>query len=331
MSNEYKALLRHPELLGPDTCVLGAGDDLPGDWITEVRKSSTQILSWDWLTCEAYRQHNIDPAFGMPEEEQLNGKLVILIWPKSKVLAQSLLERLRGVAKRVIVVGANDAGGKSIGKAASASCTSAEKFDSARHCSLWELTLRPADNEFNWIRQASSFQCDERAFMTLPGVFSHGQLDRATAILLEHIPAPSNGKLLDLACGSGVIGLTYKLRNPALNITLSDTDAFALRSAQLNSVRLQAAAEIVASDGLKNIDGKYDYIFTNPPFHQGKDTDYRFAQELFRMAKAHLVRDGQLWLVANRHLPYEEWARESFSQVEVMTQEQGFKLICVQP
>ena len=133
----------------------------------------------------------------------------------------------------------------------------------------------------------------DSAFMTLPGVFSHGQLDKATAILLEHIPAPANGRVLDLACGSGVIGLTYKLRNPKLDITLSDTDAFALRSAQLNSVRLQAPAEIIASDGLKDIDGKFDYILTNPPFHQGKDTDYRFAQELFRMAKAHLVEDDQ--------------------------------------
>src|SRR5690554_1482682 len=112
-------------------------------------------------------------------------------------------------------------------------------------------------------------------------------------------------------------------------VTLADVDAFALQSARLNSMRLNLLVEVIASDGLSQVEGKFDYIFTNPPFHQGKETDYRFAQQLFRQAKQHLVEEGQLWLVANSHLAYEEWAKEHFSQVEVMTQEKGFKLICV--
>jgi len=72
------------------------------------------------------------------------------------------------------------------------------------------------------------------------------------------------------------------------------------------------------------------FIITNPPFHQGKNTDYQFAQNLFKQAKQHLVKDGQLWLIANRHLGYEEWAQEAFDHVEVMVQEKGFKLICAQ-
>ena len=331
MSNEYQALLRHPDLLGPDTCVLGAGDDFPGDWTALIRESGAQIHSWDWLTCEAYRRAGIEATFGLPQETALEGKMVVLLWPKSKVLAQALLARLQGLAIRVVAVAANDAGGKSIGKAAADYTTSAVKTDTARHCAIWELMLKPATDDFNWLRLAKSFSYEERAFMTLPGVFSHGQLDTATSVLLEHIPAPAKGRILDLATGSGVIGLTYKIRNPDLDITLSDTDAFALRSCELNSVRLQAPAAILASDGLKQVEGKFDYILTNPPFHQGKDTDYRFAMELFRHAREHLVRDGQLWVVANRHLAYEEWAKEAFAQVEVMTQEQGFKLICLQP
>lgn len=330
MSNEYLALLRHPDLFGPETCVLGAADDLPGDWVSLIRQSGTHISSWDWLTCEAWRRHQIEAHFGMPDEEQLSGKRVILLWPKSKVLAQALLARLQGLTTQVIAVAANDAGGKSIGKAAQDFTSSAVKIDTARHCAVWELQLLPAQSDFNWLRLAKSFRCGEQSFMTLPGVFSFGQLDIATSILLEHIPAPAKGRVLDLACGSGVIGLSYKLRNPALDVTLSDTDAFALRSCELNGLRLQVQTRVQASDGLKQIEGRFDFILTNPPFHQGKDTDYRFATELFRHAKEHLVKEGQLWLVANRHLPYEEWAAEHFAQVEVMVQERGFKLICIQ-
>ena len=146
--------------------------------------------------------------------------------------------------------------------------------------------------------------------------------------LLEHVPAPAHGKLLDLGCGSGVIGLTMKSRSPALDITLTDVDAMALRSAELNSARLGLSAETIASDGLARVDGRFDYIFSNPPFHQGKRTDYEFALRLFRDAKRHMTRDGQLWIVANRHLAYEEWASEAFRSAEVMVQSNGFKLIC---
>ena len=130
--------------------------------------------------------------------------------------------------------------------------------------------------------------------------------------------------------GSGVIGLSLKKRSPSLEVVLTDVDAFALRSAQLNSMRLALPVEILHSDGLTSIDGRFDFIITNPPFHQGKNTDYQFAQNLFKQAKQHLVKDGQLWLIANRHLGYEEWAQEAFDHVEVMVQEKGFKLICAQ-
>jgi 16S rRNA (guanine1207-N2)-methyltransferase len=127
-----------------------------------------------------------------------------------------------------------------------------------------------------------------------------------------------------------VIGLSFKKRNPSLEVVLADVDAFALRSAQLNSLRLALPAEILNSDGLASIEGRFDFIISNPPFHQGKNTDYQFARRLFIEAKQHLVKDGQLWLIANRHLGYEEWAQEAFDQVDVMVQEKGFKLICAQ-
>lgn len=326
----YELLLRHPQLLDSNTTILTAENDVPPDWINALRQSGSKVLSWDLLTVTAHRALPTEQiTHALPQASDISADhRVILVWPKSKVLAQALAELVANRCSELWVAGENDAGGKSIGKALQACSDDTTKTDSARRSSLWHVALKPS-SDFNWLKLARSFNQNGHSYMTLPGVFNHGSLDVGTALLLEHVPAPPRGRLLDLGCGSGVIGLSMKLEEPALEVTLADIDAFAIRSAQLNSARMQAEASIIASDGLDNIDGRFDYLFTNPPFHQGKETDYAFARELFSAAGRHLTSDGQIWLVANRHLPYEDWAREFFAEANVMVQEKGFKLLCI--
>ena len=326
----YELLQRHPHLL-EDALIIGNGDTFPAGWQTLLRDNNSQVLTWDWQTWQAYSELAPEKKeFAIPQAqvEAFRDKTIILLWPKAKALALSLIELIASQASECYAVAANDAGGKSIAKACQDLTVSSEKTDSARRCSLWQLQLQP-QNDFNWLRRAQSFNWNDQAYLTLPGVFSHGKLDVGTQVLLQHLPAPAHGKLLDLGCGSGIIGLSLKQQQPKLEVTLADVDAFALRSAQLNSMRLGAESHTQASDGLQNIDGRFDYIISNPPFHQGKDTDYQFAQQLFQQAGQHLVADGQLWLVANRHLPYEDWAQASFASVELLAQQQGFKILCL--
>ena len=327
-ANPYQLLLRHSHLLNEGTLIVGAEADTAGYCLQIVQHTPLSILTWDWQTYQAYptltEQQRI---FAMPDTQHFtDAKRVILLWPKSKLLALTLLKKIATVHQECWIVGENDAGGRSIHKATQGLTREAVKQDSARHCSLWHLTLQP-QTEFNWLTQAQSFSHHEHAFLTLPGVFNHGKLDEGTALLLEYVPAPRHGKLLDLGCGSGVIGLSMKSREPALDVTLADVDAFALQSARLNAVRLGLSANILASDGLSAIEERFDYIVSNPPFHQGKDTSYQFAEQLFAHAKSKLTAEGQLWLVANRHLNYEAWAEKHFSDVRIMAQERGFKLI----
>lgn len=329
-SNLYELLQRHPHLLNSNTLVLGAAAELPPTWQESVRTQGLQILSWDLQTCQSYAPLSAPQiTHALPDSQHLTAdKSIILLWPKAKPLALALLSKIAEQHSNCYVVGTNDAGGKSIHKAAHELIHSATKLDSARHCSLWQLELKPQAST-NWLKLAKSFNYLNHAYLTLPGVFNHGALDTGTAVLLEYLPAPREGKLLDLGCGSGVIGLSMKAREPSLEVVLADVDALALQSTGLNAARLGLDVEIVASNGLNQIDGRFDYIVTNPPFHQGKDTNYSFAKTLFMQAKQHLSTDGQLWLVANRHLNYEDWAREHFASVQIMAQEQGFKLLCL--
>jgi 16S rRNA (guanine1207-N2)-methyltransferase len=55
-----------------------------------------------------------------------------------------------------------------------------------------------------------------------------------------------------------------------------------------------------------------DLIVTNPPFHTGKATDYELSQRLIREAPRFLKPGGQLWLVANRFLPYPDLLDSAF-------------------
>jgi 16S rRNA (guanine1207-N2)-methyltransferase len=327
----YEMLLRHPQLLDSNTLILGAEPRIPGDLLLQLRNSGASLHSWDWMTKRAATGIKTEQIrFGVPDAAALAGfTRVIVLWPKSKPLALALVRLMMEAGVEGYAVGANDAGGKSIGNACKGVANS-ERIDNARHCTLWVLTADPAlatgSDRFNWLKQAKAFQYQTLTLLSLPGVFSHGSLDQGTALLLQHLPR-LNGSLLDIGCGSGVIGLSQKQQNNTLQLTLADTDALALKSAALNCARLGLDASLIPSDGFSDISGRFDTIVSNPPFHTGKETDYRFAEMLLSECASHLHQQGSLWLVANRHLAYEEWAQRHFANVEIVDQGYGFKVI----
>ena len=108
-------------------------------------------------------------------------------------------------------------------------------------------------------------KCAERRFhvpagdggidvISLPGVFSHGRLDEGTAFLLRHIPSDIRGAVLDFGCGSGVLGAAIKSSNPECEVSLVDSNAFAIESAQRTfSANGLVPREIRPVDGLDGV------------------------------------------------------------------------------
>ena len=322
-------LLRNPEIINEQLMVVNPPQD--SGLFQLIKPHNSQIINFDariHLTCE---KQGLRSEFGLPSQHSFQSAL--LYWPKSKAFGHSLLRWIASQIQQpttVYLLAANDAGGKSLNNAVKDFGEEIIKLDVARKCSLWSFELTPIE-DFSWEKELSHFQYDnleEQAIeiSTYPGVFNSGKLDIGTKLLLDNISLTKRGRVLDLACGSGIIGLTCKARQPELYVEMVDIDGMALASAELNSKKLGLDCPVFASDGLTNTK-KFNTIICNPPFHQGKDTDYNFAQQLIRTAKQHLLPRGELWIVANRQLAYEQWAEKSCHSVESVIQGNGFKVL----
>ena len=67
-------------------------------------------------------------------------------------------------------------------------------------------------------------------------------------------------------------------------------------------------------------------MVTNPPFHDGGAEDQSLGQAFIRQAAEALRPGGILWLVANRHLPYEAALTTLFRRVTPKVEASGYKI-----
>lgn len=72
--------------------------------------------------------------------------------------------------------------------------------------------------------------------------------------------------IIDLGCGSGVIGLTLEKKVSTSSVDLVDISTAALEVTHKNCVNLNSNANIIHSDMLEKIVNKYDVIISNPPY-----------------------------------------------------------------
>lgn len=209
---------------------------------------------------------------------------------------------------------------------------SVDKLDTARHCSLFEARAPRDCAPFRLDDYATTSRVETTSggmmLASLPGVFAHGRIDDGTALLLDALDGCAvGGDVLDFACGNGVIGISLLARHAHLRMTLLDTSALAIEAARRSLALNDCRACLLASDGLGDVDGAYDWIVSNPPFHRRVESDLDIAADFLRQAGTFLKADGKIVVVFNRHLPYERWARERFRFVHRLAQSREFSVI----
>jgi 16S rRNA (guanine1207-N2)-methyltransferase len=157
-----------------------------------------------------------------------------------------------------------------------------------------------------------------------PGVFSWDRLDPGSALLLKTLPALS-GKGMDLGCGIGLLALSVLESSAVTVLTLIDIDSRAIKAAERNVTDPRAVfdwSDIRSQEG----PGDQDFVVMNPPFHDAGSEDKALGQAFIRRAASALRKGGTCWLVANRHLPYEETLKPLFAKVSLKAEAQGYKV-----
>jgi len=161
-------------------------------------------------------------------------------------------------------------------------------------------------------------------FETCEGLFSFKSLDNGTRILLENLEIAENVKVLDLACGYGVIGI-YLSRKFDCNAYLADDNAlatyYAEKNAKLNEVEDYEIKNCDCLDGFKH--EKFDVIVSNPPTHQGKGV----TDEMFKNSYKCLRENGSLYIVYNQNMGFERQLAEKFNKTETIVEKDNFKVL----
>ncbi|SEJ10994.1 class I SAM-dependent methyltransferase [Frateuria terrea] len=171
-------------------------------------------------------------------------------------------------------------------------------------------------------------------YLSRPGLFAWDRIDTASALLAAHLPADLHGRVADLGAGYGYLATQVVARCPAvMSIDLYEAEARALELARVNLAEAVAAsgraigADVHWHDVTAGLVHHYDAIVSNPPFHQGRADLPELGRAFIEAAAGALLPHGRLWLVANRHLPYEATLASRFAQVRTVAMQDGFKVI----
>lgn len=177
------------------------------------------------------------------------------------------------------------------------------------------------------------FEVLDRQFhcVTDAGVFSRDGVDMGTRILLEALPEVQ-GRVLDLGCGWGAVGVVIGKKYPQSEIVMTDINLRAVETARKNLLQNGIKnAETLQGDGFENVSGKFDFILLNPPIRTGKENIYG----MFSAARGYLSDAGALYIVIRKQQGAEsaqKYLQTIYADVERLAREKGYWVLrCARP
>ncbi len=246
----------------------------------------------------------------------------IVCLPRAKAEARHLIAQACAVTDGIVVIdGQKTDGADSMLKAMKAR-VSVQGPVSKAHGKLFWITEPAAEFFADWETPPAQ---TEGGFWTAPGVFSADGVDLASALLVDALPDKLGARVADLGAGWGFLSAHVLTRPEVEEAHLVEAGYMALECARRNVS--DARAVFHWEDAVHwESKARVDTVVMNPPFHVGRASEPQIGQAFVAAAARVLSTQGDLWMVANRHLPYEAELKKRFAQVEETGGDARFKL-----
>ncbi|ELM1642310.1 23S rRNA (guanine(1835)-N(2))-methyltransferase RlmG [Salmonella enterica] len=195
------------------------------------------------------------------------------------------------------------------------------------NCTFSNPQLAAAPQTLSWKLEDTGWTIHNHA-----NVFSRTGLDIGARFFMQHLPENLDGEIVDLGCGNGVIGLRLLAKNPQANVVFVDESPMAVDSSRLNvETNLPEAferCEFMINNALSGVEPfRFNAVFCNPPFHQKHALTDNIAWEMFHHARRCLKINGELYIVANRHLDYFHKLKKIFGNCATIATNNKFVIL----
>jgi 16S rRNA (guanine1207-N2)-methyltransferase len=250
------------------------------------------------------------------------GAAVVFV-PRAKAEAQSLVARAMQVTNGgpVVVDGQKTDGVNSLLKECRRRGAQTGEVLAKSHGKIFALS---GGDFADWAEQREVVL--QGGFVTRPGMFSADRIDRGSAALAAALPQKLPGKVADLGAGWGYLARHVLEREDVTECHLIEAEHGALDCARRNVTDPRARFHWADVTDFQ-AETSFDHIVTNPPFHVSRAAEPALGLAFIAAAAQLLARRGTLWLVANRHLPYEAALSASFGDVAEVAGDASFKVM----
>ena len=273
-------------------------------------------------------------GFAVSESNTGRFGLVMLLAPRQRDESRALLARAvdqAGHGGVVLACAANKEGARSMQDDLERLAGSVHVLGK-NHCrAVWTTPLGDSVDSAllaQWRELDAPRPILDGRFRSRPGLFAWDRIDAASALLAANLPTDLAGEGADLGAGWGYLAAEVMDRCPGVTaLDLYEAEARALALARINLAGRRFTPGLHWHDVTAGLPRRYDFIVSNPPFHQGRADQPELGQAFIRVAAQALRPGGRLCLVANRHLPYEQALARGFGEVSKLADAGGFKVI----
>ncbi len=297
---------------------------------------AAQSSSDSWLAHRAMLNNGVNPAVLLNAERSPSGNcdIVLLKIPKQEAALKQQLQMLCAAVTApatVLCAGMDKHLSPNTARWIEQVLGEVTRHPGKSKARVFEARLIPTEEKPDDGAIFTEVPGFNKPLLTLPGNFSSGALDGGTRLILAHLQrVPTVSSACDLACGNGVLGLALLLQGKAQSLCFADESSLAIYSAKRNVAAFFPDQSDMAhfhwGDGLLGLQHKYQLILCNPPFHQGHVMDAAVGKRLLRQCSSYLTANGELWVVANAHLPYAGVLKKHFAHVDVVARNKKYQL-----